>query len=606
MLKMLPLSCLTVSRPMRAARHFNRAQRPSINSFPRSIAVSVAFVLFCVIACSAEAANFTASLDRDNISLGESATLTLTFENGQPARMPVFPNIPNLRIEDSGGDSVRTVNINGNFTSSRMHTYSVAATQQGKYTIPALSVTMDGQTYTSQPLTLTVGKVSTVSSDTAFLKLIVPKTQVYVGEVLPVEIQLYFQGARGLEAPHINEEGFTLGKLVQGNESATVVNGRRYDILPLKTYVVPAKAGNIALGPATMDLQIVKSNSRVNFFGQPVDFQPVSLHSQPETLQVLPLPHDNVPPTFNGAVGAFSLSVSASPTNVAVGDPVTVKIQISGTGSLDGVTLPTQESWQQFKLYPPTSEFQPADQLGVSGTKTFSLTAVPQNLDIKELPPFSFSFFDPNQKTYRTITQPAIPLIVRPSAASLPAPVLAANNSAESQPATNDVAPLKVRIGSVRRITPPLAVQPSFLALQCIPVLAWLALFLNRRRKENLANNPRLRRQLQVAHITRHGLKQLQDYARANQAAEFFSTLFHLLQEQLGERLDVPASSITESIVDERLRPLVVNESTLALLAELFHACNQARYAPQSTNEELVSLIPKAEAALREIKKIKI
>jgi hypothetical protein len=133
----------------------------------------------------------------------------------------------------------------------------------------------------------------------------------------------------------------------------------------------------------------------------------------------------------------------------------------------------------------------------------------------------------------------------------------------------------------------------------------WLALLFDRRRKEHLANNPRLRRQLHVAQIIRNGLKQLRQHADANETAEFFSTVFHLLQEQLGERLDLPASSITESIVDERLRPLKVNENTLAQLAELFHACNQARYAPQSTNEELVSLIPKTEAVLNELKKIK-
>ena len=67
----------------------------------------------------------------------------------------------------------------------------------------------------------------------------------------------------------------------------------------------------------------------------------------------------------------------------------------------------------------------------------------------------------------------------------------------------------------------------------------------------------------------------------------------------------MPASAITESIVDERLRPLGVDENTLAVVTELFQACNQARYAHESTNEELVSLISKTETALEELKKIK-
>jgi len=102
--------------------------------------------------------------------------------------------------------------------------------------------------------------------------------------------------------------------------------------------------------------------------------------------------------------------------------PITVKVQVTGHGELEGLSLPAQTGWEQFKVYPPTSDFQAADDLGSSGTRTFSLTAVPQTMDIKELPPYTFSFFDPEQKSYRTVTQPAIPLIVRPSAASLPPP----------------------------------------------------------------------------------------------------------------------------------------------------------------------------------------
>jgi hypothetical protein len=564
-----------------------------------------AFLLVVLFAQFALGASFSTSLDRDTISVGESATLTLSFQDGAPTHLPTIPAIPNLRIEDTGSESINTVIVNGNLTTTRSHTFAVIPSQMGKFTIPPLSVEIGGQTLTSQPIVLTVGKTGAVSTNTAFLKLIIPKNQVYIGEILPLEIQLYYQAIRGGEAPHIKEEGFTLGKMIQGGESATVLNGRQYNILPLKTYVIPVKIGTIDIGPATMDLQVMRPNSRVDFFGRPVDFQAATIQSQPETLQILPLPKENVPPTFNGAVGAFSLVVSASPTNVAVGDPITVKVQIAGTGALDSVTLPTQEGWQQFKLYPPTSEFQPGDPSGISGTKTFSLTAVPQNLDIKELPPFSFSFFDPNQRTYRTVTQPAVPLIVRPSAASLPPPVLTANPPGENQSTNTDLATIKVRLGDVRPIRPPLAVQPWFLGVQAIPVFAWLALLFQRRRKEHLDKNPRLRRELAVAQTVRNGLRQLRQHANANEPAEFFSTLFHLLQEQLGERLNMPASAITESIVDERLRPLRVDNHTLALLAELFHACNQARYAPTSTNEELVSLIPKTETALNELKKIK-
>src|ERR1039458_2584419 len=71
------------------------------------------------------------------------------------------------------------------------------------------------------------------------------------------------------------------------------------------------------------------------------------------------------------------------------------------------------------------------------------------------------------------------------------------------------------------------------------------------KRTDNLANNPRLRRQRAVAQLVASGMDDLKKYAAANQPDELFATLFRLLQEQLGERLDCPASAITENVIEE-------------------------------------------------------
>jgi len=555
------------------------------------------------------AANFTASLDRDLMTMGENATLSLNFEGSDQAPQPNLPTVPGLTFNGPSTSSQRSVSfVNGNVQSSISVTYSYAVTpaKTGVYTIPAMRMVVDGQNLTSQPIKLTVlerGK-GQANVGGAFLKLVVPKNEVYVGEILPVEVQLYYLALQGAEMPHFNEEGFTLGKMLKPAQSATTVNGRNYQMAVFKSFVVPAKVGKLDLGPATMAMNVPRSNAR-NMFGQLTDWRNVTLESDPLTLQVLPLPKENVPPGFNGAVGSFSLAINASPTNIAVGDPVTVKVQITGHGELEGLSLPTQTGWEQFKVYPPTSDFQANDDLGTSGTRTFSLTAVPQTMDTKELPSYIFSYFDPEQKSYRTVTQPAIPLIVRPSAASLPPPSLAnVNNSNENPTPNQDLSPLKPRLGDLATFQPPLVAQPWFLALQGIPVLAWLALLIRRRQADRLANNPRLRREREVAQSVSRSLKELRHTANANQAEAFFATVFRLLQERLGERLDLPASAITEAVLDERLRQTQVPEELLARVRELFQKCNEARYGRQSTNEELVSLIPKVEAAMNDLKNI--
>jgi hypothetical protein len=146
--------------------------------------------------------------------------------------------------------------------------------------------------------------------------------------------------------------------------------------------------------------------------------------------------------------------------------------------------------------------------------------------------------------------------------------------------------------------------RPAFLAAQSVPVLAWLAAFVWRKRTDSLANNPRLRRQRRVATQVQSGLNDLHRLAAENNSADFFATLFRLLQEQLGERLDCPSSSITEAVIDERLVLLGAPEPVLAGLRELFHLCNQARYAPLRTSGELAAMIPQFEDAIRELQKV--
>ena len=98
----------------------------------------------------------------------------------------------------------------------------------------------------------------------------------------------------------------------------------------------------------------------------------------------------------------------------------------------------------------------------------------------------------------------------------------------------------------------------------------------------------------------------MRQFASDNKSEDFFAALFRLLQEQLGERLDLPASAITEAVIEEHLRPRGVPEATLSSLHELFQSCNLARYAPVKTSQELAAMIPKFEATLRQLQGLKL
>jgi hypothetical protein len=97
----------------------------------------------------------------------------------------------------------------------------------------------------------------------------------------------------------------------------------------------------------------------------------------------------------------------------------------------------------------------------------------------------------------------------------------------------------------------------------------------------------------------------LQKLAAQNNSEEFFALLFRLLQEQLGERLDCPATAITENVVEENSILRGANETTRSNLRELFQLCNQARYAPVRGTSELNSVAAQFEKAVGELQNLK-
>jgi hypothetical protein len=269
------------------------------------------------------------------------------------------------------------------------------------------------------------------------------------------------------------------------------------------------------------------------------------------------------------------------------------------------LTLPAETAWKNFKTYPPTSKVEFTDKLGLEGTKTFEEIVTPQNADVHELPQLSFSFFNPDDGRYHALTQPAVPLVVR-SAGVTPMPTFALNkNSAAENQTPQDILPIKERLGTLVQTNTPLIAQPEFLALQAVPLIAFFAAFVWRKRTDNLANNPRLRRQRRVTQLVQSGLNDLRKFAAENNSAEFFALLFRLLQEQLGERLDCPASAITENVIDEHPVLRGAPKVTLDGLRELFQFCNQARYAPVRGAGELTAVAAQFEKTVSELQKLK-
>ena len=99
------------------------------------------------------------------------------------------------------------------------------------------------------------------------------------------------------------------------------------------------------------------------------------IRSRPElpVVEVRPLPTEDRPQDFNGAIGPHVIAAVATPTEVPVGDPVTLSLTVRGAGPLDRLSAPRLD-----RVDALTEDFEvPAESLAgelTAGGKTFTLT----------------------------------------------------------------------------------------------------------------------------------------------------------------------------------------------------------------------------------------
>ena len=226
----------------------------------------LAVFLAALLNGAAWAASFTASLDRDALTLGEQATLSLKFEGFQPQDAPSLPNIAGLQIQYVGPSSAFSF-INGQTSSSVTYNYLVTAQRAGEFTIPGMRADVGGQQLTSTPLKLIVGKAEAPSAaavnsgnEVAFLKLNFSKPKVFSGESAVAQLELYLrddvQNIGNFQLTGSATDGFSAGKTVmlQNQQRRVPVGNRVYTVIPVMLPLTAVKTGALTLGPFTANV----------------------------------------------------------------------------------------------------------------------------------------------------------------------------------------------------------------------------------------------------------------------------------------------------------------------------------------------------------------
>jgi hypothetical protein len=522
------------------------------------LAILIAAIMAAVPAL-AVAPPVNATLEPSQIELGESAQLTIT-SSGNATDPPKLPHVPGLELRIVG-QSQRIQFINGRTLTSLSFIVRVTPQTAGIFTIP--DVAPNGE-----PLVLRVappggpalsGKspglgasgtgvsangLRMAADGAAFVRLILPKRDIYVGESVPVDIEIGLRDgfAKPNALPTLAGGDFTLNNLShQPEQSPRLVDGKPYVVLTWHSVIAAVKPGRFSLSveaPLTVRIRTRPQRDSMiddmlgdpfmqNFFGATVTKE-ITATSPPSDLTVLELPVEGRPPYFSGAVGSFKIGGDILSTAAAAGDPLTLRMHITGTGNFDRVDTAMLEHLDQWKTYPPKSSFKATDALGLKGEKIFEQPLIASRPGPQTLPGLAFSYFDPSTHRYETVRSAPLNVVISPSLAdaSLNAPPLPAGSASAGPAATaasnTGLRPDHVATAADMGTLIPPYLQPRFLAVPSLLALGFAAAWLKLRRRASDPGTARGRRRGVSKEINRI-LEGLETAARAADAAAFFT-----------------------------------------------------------------------------------
>ncbi|MFZ4764184.1 MAG: BatD family protein [Roseimicrobium sp.] len=380
----------------------------------------------------------TATVQPAEIRPGGFATYTITIEGGQPDSAPELALGDGVEMASpSPGLGQQTTIINGVVRQMTTLSWQITASNAGEFTIPAQQIHIGGVPFQCNATKLTV-KDSPGSASSQFdpiISLEVAKREFYVGEVVPITANVYLHRntiPRRVGLIELPKESFAVQRFpLQGEEGSVVMGGMIYRALSFRSTVSALKQGQFKLGPATSEILLdvpTQGNNALHPFLAQMETRKMKPQSNDIDVTVLALPEQDKPPGFTGAVGDFEVNLTASPRDIAVGEPVSVEITVTGQGNFDTLTAPTLTEQGSWKLYPVRKfNFQSANAPanGAQQSIGFSQVVIPK-AKVASLPPFEFSFFSPTQKKYITLRTQPVSLNVK-----------AAEQPVEPQPATS-------------------------------------------------------------------------------------------------------------------------------------------------------------------------
>ncbi len=568
---------------------------------------SVLFGIIFLFTFHLQAQSFVASVDNNKVAENERFELRFTFEGKNLNALKNFnpPSLKDFRALSGPNQSTSMQIINGVSSSSLTLSYILMPNTTGAYTIGSASIQYEGKTYTTDPIKITIVKGSQKPKDDSgkqisneeiaknlFIRATIDKNIVYLGEQVTVTYKLYtrLNIASQMSVDKLPQyQGFWAEELETARNisfSREVIDGQQYNVGLLKRAALfPNQAGKLEVTPfeLTIPIQVQKKKNPNNvwddFFGDPFGrAEIVEYQAKSNTLrvEVMPLPENNKPGSFKGAVGKFDFSATLDKQKTKTNEPINLKFDISGTGNIKLLELPPFELPNGFEKYDPKVDEQINRAGKISGTKKAEYLLIPRVAGTREIPPIEFSYFDPEKRSYQTISSKSFSVSIEQGQGG--ASDYANQQSIEQL--DSDIRFIKIKSDDVDKRSEILLFKPAFWMASLLPFLASLVLIGWKRKQDKLSGNQQLLRYSKAEKVARKRFKAAKKLLDQNNIELFYSEISQALFGYLEDKFHIPKSEFTLDRAAEELLKRNIKPELVEKMKTNAQKCEFIRFAP--------------------------
>lgn len=388
-------------------------------------------MLLAPLAVGQRAAGVEAEVDRATVYLGDAVTYTISVVGSQQVEPVSLSRIEGATVAFRGqSQSLESsfVDLNGRVEQRQVLRteliYEVRPTRAGRLLIPSQSVRVDGVERLTPLLEVSVLEPATAPRGTLSVEL--DSAEIYAGQTVGFRIIWRTTDPQRSQQPSFVSSALPdglralLAEVPRQNRRPSLLTATVFDTPTVATFF-PTRDGSeyqmVIEGDLAADATGRYTIDRIEaVYGILDRFNRVLPHravADPVTLEVRPLPEEGRPDGFNGLIGLYAISSEATPTRVNLGDPITLRVEITGQEPMaavkDGPELSSTPGFvPAFRLSTEGWAFRPTEP----NRRVFETTVRVADPQVTQLPAIELPFFDPGTRTYRVARTSPIPLDV--------------------------------------------------------------------------------------------------------------------------------------------------------------------------------------------------